>query len=63
MLETQLGAIELEVTPYKIQNDLTDEQLTTGWQNKGKCFYFNIFYSTSNKNSSNMMNTYLAKQL
>ena len=30
MLEAQLGAMQFEVTPYKIQNDLTFKQLTTG---------------------------------
>ena len=63
MLAAPLGTIHFEVTPNKIHNDLTIQQLTTGFAIQGQKFYINIFYNSCNNSSSDMMNTYLAKQL
>ena len=63
MLAAQLGAMELEVVPCKIQNSVTLQQLTTCFANQGQIFYIKIFCYSSNSGSSNMLNAYLAKQL
>ena len=63
MLAVQLGAIQFVVILYKVQNDFTIERLKTPFAKEGQKFYINIFYNSSNTSVSNMMNTYLAKQL
>ena len=63
MLAAQLSGIQFEVMPYKIENNLTIQELTTGFVKQGQKFYINLLYNSSNNISFSMMNTYLAKQL